>query len=545
MKLTTILLALMLASSVFTIAPVIKKVQADPPTYNIQYIHDGWVRTKAQGIEMYLNISYENMPTGGYKFTVEKTPQFPNDGLPIRIYRNYCDNTEEENPVRELIYEFDLQFKKDIITFTIPHLPYDLEEYEVEFGDNTVVYNGGTDTITVTQGTAAAPVTFAAIDNADNAGGWGQVTKVDGVGWHIDANLQIGDGATWTYFKTQGESALIEGTFATTAMSDTQIGNWDGEHAYKGSYLFFNKTYGSTVYWYMKGNFSVFGSILQAKDGTTRIYFSSDATSNRICYNESEFVQWRGVRFFSDNGQIYLNNCNVWAAASSYGYYVSCQINQTWTGVKTRHRFINNYQDNATIKIWGIDIYKCIEAATIYLYSATDMFHKKLELINPIQLDEGTAFLIYIEQWANDSTFVRINYTFDCRLVDNNSNGLQGYNIRLTNLSGIIMTNQTTDSDGRINQTMLPWKKWYEVEPGDSSPNTIEDNNPYTIDVFSPAGSIVYTYKFNITEALNFTIGLPEECSAASTAADPTSYAWVAGVLMVSGLLLLVKRRKK
>ena len=54
-----------------------------------------------------------------------------------------------------------------------------------------ISYDAGTDTITVTAGTEAVPITFTDIYNADVAGAWGQVTKTGNM-FVFDCKLAVG-----------------------------------------------------------------------------------------------------------------------------------------------------------------------------------------------------------------------------------------------------------------------------------------------------------------------------------------------------------------
>ena len=63
-----------------------------------------------------------------------------------------------------------------------------------------ITYNAGTNVITVTGYTAGTPCTFLDVWNADQAGGWGVITRQCSHQYCLSAQLDIGDGSTVTYF---------------------------------------------------------------------------------------------------------------------------------------------------------------------------------------------------------------------------------------------------------------------------------------------------------------------------------------------------------
>lgn len=476
--------------------------------YGYQMIED------TGGITDHLLISFREQGGSVYCDVVKKDDGFDwsnYTNFPCRVLENngYIRYPDEEwIPQWDQIYYFEVDLsKKDAYTFRIPRW-FNVEDYRIKIGYGTATYNGGTNLITVTQGTPASPVTMMDVYNADVAGGWGVVTKQGTNSFYINANLQIGDGATSTFFVSQNESVFLEGTFGTTANSDTRFGIWLNDHAHNGAFWFFNKTYGTTVYWYMNGNFSVYGTTLMAKKqtGTTnRIYFAVHQNANVVRYNESMFQQWRGVRFYNTNGNIFMNQVYQYTDASNYGYYFSTPVNNTLYDIRTTARMTNNYLGAVAVNVYEATIHDTAELYSIYLYSASDVYIKRFEFINPIVIDSGSWGVAYIEGTANASSLVRINYTFDFKMVNETGAGIPGYDVICINHTGYEMVNETTQADGTINTSMLPDRVWIGPQPNPASLH-LETNNPYTMYVYDATDTLFYECIFNVSEPINWTL---------------------------------------
>jgi len=78
-----------------------------------------------------------------------------------------------------------------------------------------ITYDAPSNTITVTGYTEETPCTFEDIYQADQAGGWGVVTKQGDVQYAIDARLKIGNASTETWFA----DTEVQVAFLSTAIS--------------------------------------------------------------------------------------------------------------------------------------------------------------------------------------------------------------------------------------------------------------------------------------------------------------------------------------
>ena len=77
-----------------------------------------------------------------------------------------------------------------------------------------ITYDAPSNTITVTGYTEGTPCTFLDIWNADQAGGWGVVSKQGDVQFLFDCKLQIGDGSTETWFADTNKEIVFSDSAA-------------------------------------------------------------------------------------------------------------------------------------------------------------------------------------------------------------------------------------------------------------------------------------------------------------------------------------------
>jgi len=73
-----------------------------------------------------------------------------------------------------------------------------------------ITYDSATNTITITGGTEDTPLTFEDIYQADLANGWGVFTKLFNNVYKTTAKIQIGDGATETWFADKAKTVIFD-----------------------------------------------------------------------------------------------------------------------------------------------------------------------------------------------------------------------------------------------------------------------------------------------------------------------------------------------
>jgi len=112
-----------------------------------------------------------------------------------------------------------------------------------------ISYDAGSDTITVTAGTEAVPITFTDIYNADVAGSWGQVTQVGNM-FVFDCKLAVGDASTATYLADIFKKVTLNDTWTVTDNATLKTGLLfaaEGDKPRKGCYLLLNTTEANAI----------------------------------------------------------------------------------------------------------------------------------------------------------------------------------------------------------------------------------------------------------------------------------------------------------
>lgn len=349
----------------------------------------------------------------------------------------------------------------------------------------TVAYNAGTDTITVTDGTEGTPITFQDIKDADDGGGWGQTSKQNGNQYFLECNLSIGNASTTTWFASEREQIKIEGTFLVTVAATCRIGDWVDSHSINGSYWKFNKEYTGTTYYYLRGTFQVYGSILDARmqNGVTpRIYLRMPSGSNTE-YRESQLNNFRGFMVEEADclvDQVILRNC-------PFGYYMKKAPAVPWTAPYCGGGLVYFAHLTETATLYNVVLFN-IGAYAYSLVGANVAGH--LITVDPDNRDEGALGLVSIEDISSEDAEITLKYTFNLKVVNTAETAINGAAVKMWDTHDTLQVDTTTNASGVITQQELPWKNW----KGTSETETAY--NPYVLEI-SMAG--YETYRGTIT----------------------------------------------
>lgn len=96
----------------------------------------------------------------------------------------------------------------------------------------TITYTAGTNTIRATQGTSSAPVTCADVLAADVANGWNVITSPATGVYLLNANLEIGDGVTASYFRSLNEFVRFADEMRLLVKSNATLQSGDVQDGY-------------------------------------------------------------------------------------------------------------------------------------------------------------------------------------------------------------------------------------------------------------------------------------------------------------------------
>lgn len=369
-------------------------------------------------------------------------------------------------------------------------------------------YTAATDRITVVDGNESVPCTMGMVYAADIAGGWGQVTKQDGVQYRIDAVFYVGNStsANTTYFRSINETIIMEKEFRVTTYAYARFGDWgkNGQHSSNGSYVRFNATITSTTYYYVYGNLTVYGSIFDVRCHSYLILRTETGSMSR--YNESKFGGFGRLRFYNTNSMVYDSQLTD----SSEGWSPMVVSSYPWFKVNSENQIFTNAANR--VVIWYANIYGVTVGQR---YAIAHSGTACMELINPLVLTPGTYGLCYIAATAGDDHYIRFNYTIDLRVTNYSGVNISGAWVQIWNASGVRVYNGTTNANGLIPQTMLPFMRCYHPNAL-GNPRINETYNPYKIRI-SKAGYNTYNESFTANYPINWTIALQNGTSSTTT----------------------------
>lgn len=363
-----------------------------------------------------------------------------------------------------------------------------------------ITYNAGTNVITVTGYTAGAPCRFLDVWNADQAGGWGVITRQCSHQYCLSAQLDIGDGSTVTYFgdknvwitisdftpnsswfyirilvnatATFGE--LISGkqtrhgcTFdllTTTNLYPNIIGNSAGNEGNLNLYsCILNGRKTSYVDTYISGflNLKVYNSIFN------RCHLSSVTTSLDI-YNLYITTVKLAVAFITAPTTTYelltINNVSEYDA-----FYFDAA-----SGISTIK--------NSVFEDCSYDFCMRGSGANLYAVNVVSNWHIR-------DLTWGTA-LLYRQ------------YEFDLKIIDKDENGISSTVVKIWDKDNNLVVDTTTNASGIIATQTLNYG-YYNQAGGD----TPVMQTPHTIQI-SKVGYETYKKKWTLDKKTDWTIAL-------------------------------------
>jgi len=358
-------------------------------------------------------------------------------------------------------------------------------------------YVAGTDMIIVIDGNATSPNTMATIYAEEVAHAWGQVTRMSDCQYRVDANIRIGNStsANNTYFKSKNEQIVIEKAFTSTTYSTVVFGEWEttlGLFAKNGSSVIFNQTLTTTTYYDYYGTLLIYGSSFYSK--TTYCVIRTQAGSI-VRFNSTIFNHFSRIRNYNTDIMVY----NSITIKTGGGWYLNALPSRMWYGAKTDEVIASNQPGRITL--WYPEMYNSTSSyAPISVLNAANI----LEIINPINLKRGLYSYVYLV--AGTDNYGRINYTIDLKVTNHSGINIQNARVKIWNVTGVLIYNGTTDANGRIPQTMLPYLKCKTPNAG-GIPTVNETYNPYRITI-NKTGYTVYNESFTANYPINWTIAL-------------------------------------
>jgi len=317
-----------------------------------------------------------------------------------------------------------------------------------------VTYDAPSNTITVTGGTEGTPATFADIQAANDAGGWGVMTTQGGRQHFLTARFKIGDGSTTTHFKDVNKQIYFYGSglwLQTQNNAYFTLGEKiDGEPR-SGCHLCFDDLqYEFTDGLGVSGaTINLYDSII-AWDGAdyTHLYFYCAGEFNRV-----KFIPIRGDT--SKNGLILHNTSDI----TLKDIYLELGFRFQFRNTPTIEpdKLILNASDGGFLEagwcnpvtIKNLELINYSSGTSIYLQYCTDFY-----LINA----NSEAFSQV--KISRNGDKIHRQHTCNVHIADKDGSNLSGVTILCEDKDNNTVFSVNTGADGKIAEQVITYKKW-------------------------------------------------------------------------------------
>jgi len=332
-------------------------------------------------------------------------------------------------------------------------------------------------------------------------GQWGVVWKQGGRQFLIEAKLYIGDGNVETWLVSEEETVVnlapIYHTFRISNKAHFRAGRLENEVATKGSVFLFPVNWGG----YNKHVFRV------ESGGYLELYSSrimglrptSDCYCPSISWERFSHIKLRHVHIEHIN-QLRIRTTDI---DSDWLTIERCASGITIMAAipPMSHTIIKlQSSDNVSAGGLGVSSYAThleFEFRDVILeqnvYDVSAGMHNIFHFINPTW-EESL-------QWYGDEGELRVEWTFNLKVVDKNGNPIQGTKAVLWDINGNKVFEKVADSNGIIAEKIVEEKRY--VNP-DTTPTYY---TPHTIEI-TKGGYQAYKEKFTLNKKIDWTIAL-------------------------------------
>lgn len=377
-----------------------------------------------------------------------------------------------------------------------------------------ITYDAPNNTITVTGYTEGTPCTFLDIWNADQAGGWGVVSKQGDIQFLFDCKLQIGDGSTTTWFADEGKQV----TFTSSASGYKII---------------------QRLYAHFRLGKLIDATTKRTSSGCSIIYtgtgyeFFLAGTTEYI----HDLVEFYSCTFYSENVQTYLRldwgQLRLWNCIFQknililQAFYSGSDIYNTFIQDSGNAWFILNDFRGSIDKIVVTDFtgsavaqpyFVGLTIRNLYARSCTTLFNQRRAdpdhsyLINP---DSDTWHFSYT---SGGTARIYRQYTFNLEVVDKDGNPINGATVTLYDKDDNQVFQVSTAADGTITEQTVS-RGYYNQANGD----TLQDYGPHKLTV-SKSGYMNYVHEgITLDEPVDWRLYLRDALTGNAEATDVLS----------------------
>jgi len=364
-----------------------------------------------------------------------------------------------------------------------------------------ITYDAPSNTITVTGYTEGTPCTFLDIWNADQAGGWGVVSKQGGNQFLFDCRVVIGNGSTATWFAdTKKQICFTDSSVSANYQVEMDVKN--------NAHLRFGTLLDDSTYRTTDGV-----SIIVDVSSYFYIYAVATRAGSEVnlygCYLQGVYNQVHGITVGTNN-KIYectFNSMRIYTAVSPYSYNARrITIQRSAYGLMFYLSVAGTYED-VLVHSSGRSMYfvTIVTGGTLKDFKLKNPVHQNIQCYDvrvPIYLVNPT-----LDTWsfnwvgAQDGKIYR-QYTFNLKVTEQDGTAISGATVTLKDKNDATVFSVSTAVDGTITEQTVS-RGYYDQAHGD----TLQDYSPHTLTI-EKSGYQTYEKTFTLEQKTDWEIKL-------------------------------------
>ena len=337
-----------------------------------------------------------------------------------------------------------------------------------------ISYDAPSNTITVTGYTEETPCTFLDVWNADQAGGWGVVSKQGAVQFLFDCKLQIGDGSTETWFADINKEILLENGISTATKdwkvyvknnAHFRIGKLEDATAKTGSQgcsiVDLESTYEFTdmIGGHWGSDVELYASMFSAPNMRVDLEFSSTVTIYG-CFAT------KNIMLHSTTLDLY--KCSLCSGDTEAIYNLLGVIDSLF--ISDYESAINLYNLATDVTYRDLTVRSCSYVSRSFVNTVADLYLIDADV-------DSWAFVFH----SSATGKVYRQYTFNLKVVDKNGTPINGATATLHDKDGNQIFQVQTGSDGTITEQTVT-RGYYDQTHGDA----LQDYAPFKLTLKKP-----------------------------------------------------------
>jgi hypothetical protein len=317
---------------------------------------------------------------------------------------------------------------------------------------------------------------------------WGTIWDKGNAQYELNAKLQIGDGATSTYFADVGKSIAIKGVLT---------GHWAG----KVFDVKANATFRSGILINEANKVCGYGLSIYYLDPYASQYEFSETTGTTYLYSTLIYTSGNAKVIGIYNGRLW--NCLAHDQVS----FVCKDGCNTFNLTVINSNVVFRWASNSTEKIISLGNTRAILLQGANSFTVRDFYASGSTNGFQAASHTGTVNLVNcnMDNWTFSSPAygqVFRQHTFDLRVSDVNDNPISGAGVKIYDKNGNLVADLTTGEDGKITQQTLNYKRYYY-----SGGHQEQDYYPYRL-VITRAGYETYEDKFDSDRKMDLEVAL-------------------------------------